>query len=65
MSVLADLPAALVLSWESSVCHLCTEGSFSTVLVFASLVIVSGVCACCLAGDSGLELGVFIRPSVY
>ena len=46
MSVPAILKAAQMLSCESSVGRLCTDGTRSHVLV-----IVFAVCACCLAGS--------------
>ena len=51
ISVPAVLQAAQVLSWESLVYRLFSDGSHSHVLVM-----VSGVCACCRAGCSHLEL---------
>ena len=60
MSVPGVLQAALVLSRESSVCRLYTGGSHSHVLV-----LVSDARACCLAGCSGLELGVISMSSVH
>ena len=59
MPVPAILQAALVLSRKSSVCRLFTGGSHSHVLV-----LVSDARACCLAGCSGLELGVISMSSV-
>ena len=53
MSVNAVLQAARILCCECSACRLCSEGSLSHVLVFFSVV-----CACSLAGCSGLELSL-------
>ena len=60
MSVPAILKAAQMLSCESSVGRLCTDGTRSHVLV-----IVFDVCACCLAGsDVGLQYVVCVLKAL-
>ena len=60
MSIRAVLKAAQIMSYESSVGRLCTDGTRSHVLV-----IVFAVCACCLAGsDVSLQYVVCVLEAL-